>query len=95
VFVQPAVIDDFAIDPAGNLYGTTHVFNSVVRIAPDGSMTTIAQAEQGMTGSTALAFGTGSDCASVYVVTNGGMTLPPPEGVQSAEVVRLEIANSN
>ena len=95
VFVQPAVIDDFAIDPAGNLYGTTHVFNSVVRIAPDGSMTMIAQAEQGMTGSTALAFGTGSDCASVYVVTNGGMTLPPPEGVQSAEVVRLEIADSN
>jgi len=95
VFVQPAVIDDFAIDPAGNLYGTTHVFNSVVQITPDGSMTTIAQAEQGMTGSTALAFGTGSDCASVYVVTNGGMTLPPPEGVQSAEVVRLEIANSN
>lgn len=91
VFVQPAVIDDFAIDSAGNLYATTHVFNSVLRIAPDGSLTTIAQADQGVTGCTALAFGTGEARSSLYIVTNGGMTLPPANGVQPAEVVRLSL----
>jgi len=91
VFVQPTVIDDFAIDPAGNLYATTHVFNSVLQIAPDGSLTTIAQADQGVTGCTALAFGTGETRSSLYIVTNGGMTLPPADGVQPAEVVRLSL----
>ncbi|NJL20572.1 MAG: gluconolactonase [Leptolyngbyaceae cyanobacterium SM1_3_5] len=89
VFVQPAVIDDFAIDSAGNLYATTHVFNSVLRIAPDGSLTTIAQADQGVTGCTALAFD--ENQSSLYIVTNGGMTLPPADGVQPAEVVRLSL----
>ncbi|MBD2102570.1 gluconolactonase [Leptolyngbya sp. FACHB-261] len=91
VFAQQANIDDFAFDTEGNLYGATHIYNSVVRMAPDGKVTTIAQAAQGVTGSTALAFGrTNSDRTAIYVVTNGGMFLPPPTGVQPAEVVRLE-----
>lgn len=92
IFLQPVNLDDFAFDQDGNLYGTTHVYNSVIKIAPDRSMTTIAQAEQGMTGSTALAFGRGADDrTSLYVVTNGGMSFPPPTGVEPAKVVRLEI----
>ena len=92
IFVRNANIDDFAFDVQGNLYGTTHIYDSVVRIAPDGTMTTIAEAEQGMTGSTALAFGrTEDDRTSIYVTTNGGMSLPPKTGIQPAKVVRLEI----
>jgi sugar lactone lactonase YvrE len=92
VFVDNVNIDDFAFDAEGNLYGATHIFNSVVRITPSGEITTIAQAEQGVTGSTAIAFGrTMGDRTSLYVVTNGGMFLPPPTGVVSAEVVRLEV----
>ena len=92
VFVQNANIDDFAFDRAGNLYGTTHVFNSVVKIALDGTLTTIAQAEQGMTGTTAVAFGRSQDALThLYVVTNGGLSFPPPTGVESAKVVRLEV----
>jgi len=92
IFLQPINLDDFAFDREGNLYGTTHIYNSVVRIAPDSSTTTIAQAEQGVTGSTALAFGQSEgDCTSVYVVTNGGMSFPPPTGLQPAKVVRLEV----
>ena len=92
IFVQNANIDDFAFDKAGNLYGTTHVFNSVVKIAPDGRITTIAQAEQGMTGTTAVAFGKTADRLSdLYVTTNGGMSFPPPTGVEAAKVVRLAI----
>jgi hypothetical protein len=92
VFLQPVNLDDFAFDQAGNLYGTTHIYNSVVKIAPDGSITTIAEAEQGTTGSTALAFGQGeSDRTSLYVVTNGGMSFPLPTGLEPARVVRLEV----
>ena len=92
VFVQNANIDDFAFDKAGNLYGTTHVFNSVVKVAPNGSITTIAQAEQGMTGTTAVAFGRSpSNETYLYVTTNGGMSLPPSTGIEPAKVVRLDV----
>ncbi|WP_199315150.1 SMP-30/gluconolactonase/LRE family protein [Aerosakkonema funiforme] len=92
LFITNVNIDDFAFDASGNLYGTTHVYNSVVRISIDGKVTTIAKAEQGMTGSTALAFGrTESDRAAIYVTTNGGMSLPPTTGVGKALVVRLEV----
>jgi sugar lactone lactonase YvrE len=92
IFLRSVNLDDFAFDQDGNLYSTTHVYNSVIKITPDGNVTTIAQAEQGMTGSTALAFGqTEDDCTGVYVVTNGGMSFPPPDGVEPAKVVRLEV----
>jgi hypothetical protein len=61
--------------------------------------TIIAQAEQGVIGSTAVAFGQsegdvydGRSCGTaIYVVTNGGMFLSPPTGVVAANVVRLEV----
>jgi WD40 repeat protein len=94
IFVSDVNIDDFAFDKVGNLYGTTHVFNSVVKIAPDGSITTIAQAAQGIVGSTAAAFGAGVHSADLYVVTNGGMSFPPPTGVETAKVVRLNVGQA-
>jgi len=95
IFVEQTNIDDFAFDAAGNLYGSTHIYNSVVRISPDGEITTIAQAEQGVIGSTAVAFGRAAgDQTGIYVVTNGGMFLPPPTGVVPAEVVRLEVGET-
>lgn len=87
VFVSGTNIDDFAFDTEGNLYGATHVYNSVVRIDPQGQTTIIAQAEQGVTGCTAVAF-YGTD---LYVVNNGGMFLPPPGGVEPAQVLRLAV----
>lgn len=92
IFLEQTNIDDFAFDQEGNLYGATHIYNSVVRIAPNGQTTIIAQAEQGVSGSTAVAFGQReSDCTTIYVVTNGGMFLPPASGVVPANVVRLEV----
>ncbi len=87
VYVEGTNVDDFAFDQQGNLYATTHVYNSVIRIDPNRQTTIIAQAEQGMTGSTAVAF-QGSD---LYVVTNGGMSLPPATGVEPAQVVCLAV----
>ncbi|MBW4468490.1 MAG: SMP-30/gluconolactonase/LRE family protein [Pegethrix bostrychoides GSE-TBD4-15B] len=92
VILEPVNLDDFAFDAAGNLYGTTHVYNSVVRVSPELQVTILATAAEGMTGSTALAFGRSpSDSTSLYVVTNGGMSLPPETGVGNAQVVRLEV----
>jgi sugar lactone lactonase YvrE len=94
---EPAVarervnIDDFVIDSDGTLYGTTHVYDSLIRIAPDGTVATVAGAEQGMTGSTAVAFGRGrGDRRRLYVTTNGGMFMPPPGGVQPARLVQID-----
>ncbi len=90
IMAEQVNIDDF--DKDGNLYGATHIYNSLVRIMPDGQLTILAEAAQGMTGSTAVAFGQSeNDRTAVYVVTNGGMFLPPATGVEPAEVVRLEI----
>ncbi|MBW4532129.1 MAG: hypothetical protein KME02_15705 [Aphanothece saxicola GSE-SYN-MK-01-06B] len=92
IFCEPVNLDDFAFDQEGSLYGTTHIYNSVIKITPDCRITTIAEAEQGMAGCTALAFGTGAgDRTSLYVVTNGGLSFPLPSGLEPAKVVRLEI----
>jgi sugar lactone lactonase YvrE len=92
IFLDNAVIDDFAFDREGNLYGATHIFNSVVRISPEGAIAIIATEKQGVTGSTAVAFGhRESDRTSIYIVTNGGMFLPPATGIVAAEVVRLDV----
>ena len=95
IFVEQINIDDFAFDVEGNLYGATHIYNSVVRIATDGSTTIIAQADQGVIGSTAVAFGQGEgDRTAIYVVTNGGIFLPPPTGLVPANVVRFEVGKA-
>jgi sugar lactone lactonase YvrE len=92
VFLSSTNIDDFAFDNEGNLYAATHIYNSVLLITPDRTTTTIAQADQGVIGSTAVGFGRRpSDATSLYVVTNGGMFLPPEGGVVPANVVRLEV----
>jgi SMP-30/Gluconolactonase/LRE-like region len=92
IFVTPTNIDDFAFDVGGNLYAATHIYNSILRITPKGETTIIAQAEQGVIGSTAVAFGRqAGDANSLYVVTNGGMFLPPAGGVVPAHLVRLDV----
>jgi sugar lactone lactonase YvrE len=92
ICLQNVNMDDFAFDRDGNLYGTTHIYNSVIKIAPDRTITTIAQSEQGVTGCTALAFGqTEGNYTNVYVVTNGGMSYPLPTGIETAKVVCLDV----
>ncbi len=91
LFAEKINGDDFAFDAAGNLYVTTHIYNNVVRVASDGEMTIIAAENEFVTGDTALAFGRGKDKNAIFVVTNGGMSLPPEGGVQTAKIVRLEV----
>jgi sugar lactone lactonase YvrE len=61
-------LDDFAFDVEGNLYGTTDPFNTVVRVAPDGSQQVLLTAADGLDGPTSCAFGVhGGDRKTLYV----------------------------
>lgn len=82
--------DDFAFDTNGNLFVTTHVYNSVLRIEPNGKTTVVAE-NGNIIGNTSLAFGSGKNKNTIFVVTNGGISFPPKEGVQTAKVVKIEI----
>lgn len=93
VIFSGIVLDDFAFSNTGNLYGTTHIFNSVVVLTPDGQSRTIATAEQGVTGSTALAFGvTERDRRSIYVVGDGGIfSASSEDDIVEPELVQLDV----
>ena len=92
IVLENILLDDFAFDPEGNCYATTHIHNSVIKISPQNQVTTIAGEADGMAGSTAVAFGTTkADNYCIYVTTNGGMTLPPEGGIQNARIVKLPV----
>ena len=55
--VEMLLADDFAFADSGALYVTTHPANAVVRLAPDGTRSTIAGPSEGAVGTTACAFG--------------------------------------
>jgi hypothetical protein len=85
-------LDDFAFDADGNLYAATHIYNSVVKITPQKQVTIIAGEEQGLSGTTAVAFGKSEDDKGyIYVTTNGGMSLPPTGGIQNARIIKIKI----
>ena len=84
--------DDFAFDADGSLYGTTHVHNSVTRLSPSGERVVLAGAEEGLAGSTAVAFGrSGADARSLYVTTTGGILAPYEGVVRTAKLLRLDV----
>lgn len=82
--------DDFAFDSSGNLFVTTHVYNNVLKITPNGKTSVIAE-NSNVIGDTSLAFGSGKNKNTIFVVTNGGISFPPKEGVQTAKVVKIEV----
>ncbi len=91
VFMSGINLDDFAFDVDGNLYGATHIYNSVVKITPERVVTVVAGLDAGLAGSTSAAFGcTEADRTVLYVTTNGGMSAPPDSGVQPGRVIRIE-----
>lgn len=84
--------DDFAFAVSGTMYITTHVAQTVLRLDPDGTRTTIAGPDEGAVGSTACAFGrTPQDRQSLYVTTNGGLSSPYEGALQDAKLLRLQV----
>lgn len=78
-FEEPVLVatgipgDDFAIGHDGSLFITTHPYNTVVHVAPDGSRTIVGKEAQHIVGATDAVFGkTPNDKDTLYVVTDGG-----------------------
>jgi len=91
VFVSNVNLDDFTFDGAGNLYGATHVYNSIIKITPSKKVSVIAEQPQGVSGSTACVLKKNTTGYTLYVSTNGGMYLPPPTGIEESKVIALNI----
>lgn len=84
--------DDLAFDAAGNVYATTHMQYSLVRLTEAGMRATLAGPAEGMVGSTAAAFGrSDADRTTLYVTTTGGVFMPYQDKVQPAKLVQVEI----
>jgi sugar lactone lactonase YvrE len=84
--------DDLAFDVDGNAYLATHIENTIVRVSQNGERIAVAGPDQGMPGSTAVAFGrTPADKGSLYVTTTGGLLRPYQGVLQSAKLVKLEL----
>lgn len=85
-------LDDFAIARDGTVYGTTHIFDSVIRIRPDGGVTTVATAAQGLLGPTSAYFGPeGNGNQVLYVTNNGQLYVQPEGGPGTGRVVRIDL----
>ena len=72
--------DDLAFDVQGNLYCGTDPFDTIVRIAPDGTIETILTAADGLDGPTAVLFGH-KDLGFDLYITNAAFPffqVPPP-----------------
>lgn len=65
--------DDFAIGRDGSLFITTHPYNTLVKVAPDGRRSIIGDARDAIIGATDAVFGTtDADRDTLYVATDGG-----------------------
>jgi len=83
-------LDDFAFDVKGNLYGTTDPFNTVVRIAPDGTIEVLLTAADGLDGPTAAAFGVRGDNKYLYV-TNAAFPFFPGPNPRRPSLLRFDV----
>jgi sugar lactone lactonase YvrE len=78
--------DDFDVDAKGNIFLTTHPFNTIIHIEPGQPCAVIADITNNIVGPTAAVFGRApTDRHILYVVTDGGFSRPYP-GAKSAIV---------
>jgi hypothetical protein len=92
VLVDDINVDDFAIDEEGTIYAATHIFNSVVEVKGNGVISTIADAGHGVVGSTsALIKRDRYNKRTLYVTTNGGLSLPPVNGLEDGKIVKIDL----
>lgn len=83
-------LDDFAFDIMGNLYGTTDLYNTVVKVAPDGSEEVLFTVDDGLDGPSATVFGKGFDSLDLYI-TNAAFPFFSTTHQPSLMKVRLGI----
>ena len=62
------LIDDFAFDERGRIYGASNADDTLLRIGRHGRTRTIADGSDGLAGPSAVAFGLGKDRRALYVM---------------------------
>jgi sugar lactone lactonase YvrE len=72
------VLDGIALDVHGNIYALVIAQSKLVRVTPDGVITTLATAGDGLDFPASLAFGTGKGMRKSVFVTN--YAIGPPGG---------------
>jgi len=95
IVAERLVADDFAFDVTGAMYLTTHVYNSLLRLNPDGTRKELGTAEGGFAGSTSAAFG--RDAAhryDVFVTTTGGILAPWEGKVATGKLLKVAVGVS-
>jgi sugar lactone lactonase YvrE len=83
-------LDDFAFDVQGNLYGTTDPFNTVLRVAQDGTVEVLLTAADGLDGPTATVFGVGADNKNLYI-TNAAFPFFSGPNPRRPSLMRLSV----
>lgn len=78
--------DGIAVGVLGDVFVAVNPQSTLVRVAPDGSTTTLATAADGLENPASLAFGAGSDRKSVYVTNFAIFTTPPHPALLLAAV---------
>lgn len=91
LYASEVNVDDFTFDVNGNLYATTHVYNSIIKITPDKKISVLAEQPQGSAGSTACVLKKTALGYTLFVSTNGGMLLPPSTGIEASKVLAISI----
>lgn len=83
-------IDDLALDSKGNIYRATHAFDSVIKITVNGDVSIIAQADQGVSGSTSVNWLYGSE-DTLLISAHGGITKEDKSEVVSAKIIQIKL----
>lgn len=84
--------DDFAFSEDGRAWICTHIENTLEILDEHGARRAVAGPEEGMAGSTAIAFGRSpADRTAAYVTTTGGILSPYQGKLQPAKLVRIEL----
>ena len=94
VLQEKLTIDDFVFDQDGSAFMTTHIFNSVVQLCPNGERKRIAGGLNNtvVAGTTAGAFGrTKADRRRLYVTTEGGIVNPIQNKIGPGRVLAIDI----
>jgi sugar lactone lactonase YvrE len=83
--------DDFAVDPRGNAYVTTHPNNSVIKVDRHGRTQLFADLAAGMHGPTAAAMASVDGKQWLYVAVDGGTFTNGGEPQSPPAVVRIAL----
>lgn len=73
--ISPQGCDEFTFDVHGNMYCTTDPFNTILRIAPDGSFETLLTAADLLDGPTSVAFGRRGQNRKNLYITNAAFPI--------------------